>query len=544
MSAPPDASVIVAVYNTLPYLTTCLDSLLAQTIGADRMEIIAIDDGSTDGSGKELDRYAALYPGRIHVLRQPNSGGPAAPSNRGLDVATGRYVHFVGADDHLGTEALERLVTAADTWGSDVVVGRMAGVNGRYVHERLFSHDTPAIDPYESQLPWTLSNCKLFRRDLIERHGLRFREDLPVYGDLPFTLATCHHARRVSVLAGYTCYYAVLRDDRGNITRRASASLLLECTTKVVESTAALLPPGDRRDAVMRRHFGGELDKLLREHLLESSGAERHALVGGVGAVAARYLSAGVLGRVRPRARLRLELARLGETGLLCRALQDERDGVEHALFLDGDRMLTAAPGLGDPRLPDACFAVTGDVGARIRRGLWSVRALWADRDGGPGLSVEVRTRLTGPGAGDPRQVWLGLVPVRRGRDLAAPRRLTDWKAPPRGCVPALGDDPGGVVRGLFALAPLLAPKASHGGRWAVRLYVAAGGAVHEIPVPAGPDLPQQRRLWRRGRPLRLAAMASERGGLTLAVAPIRPSRVVRGRLRRLLARRVPGEER
>ena len=110
----PDVSVIVAVYNTMPYLTECLRSLVTQSIGLDRMEIIAVNDGSTDDSPRELERFAKRYPSVMKVLHQANSGGPATPSNRGLEVARGRYVFFIGSDDYLGHEALERLVAGAD----------------------------------------------------------------------------------------------------------------------------------------------------------------------------------------------------------------------------------------------------------------------------------------------------------------------------------------------------------------------------------------------------------------------------------------------
>ena len=125
----PDATVVVAVYNTMPYLTECLRSLSRQTIGLDRLQVITVDDGSTDGGGAELDRWAERYPGAFTVLHQANSGGPAAPSNRALEIATGRYLFFLGADDHLGEEALERLVRAADepseSW--EVVKERLRG---------------------------------------------------------------------------------------------------------------------------------------------------------------------------------------------------------------------------------------------------------------------------------------------------------------------------------------------------------------------------------------------------------------------------------
>ncbi|HEX6873954.1 MAG TPA: glycosyltransferase, partial [Micromonosporaceae bacterium] len=214
----PDVSVVVAVYNTMPYLTACLSSLVQQSIGRERLEIIAVDDGSTDGSGRELDRFALSYPDTVRVIHQRNSGGPAEPSNRGLDLARGRYVFFVGADDYLGREALQRLVDAADRYGSDVVLGRLVGVHSRYVHQEIFARSQAEIGLFDSALPFALSNTKLFRRDLIERHKLRFPEHMPVLSDQPFTLEACLRASRISVLADYDYYYAVRRLNSSNIT--------------------------------------------------------------------------------------------------------------------------------------------------------------------------------------------------------------------------------------------------------------------------------------------------------------------------------------
>lgn len=84
---PPDVTIIVPVYNAMPYLTTCLDSLVGQTIDHARMHVVAVNDGSTDGSDRELERYAAAHPGLFTVHHQANSGGPARPCNVGLDLA-------------------------------------------------------------------------------------------------------------------------------------------------------------------------------------------------------------------------------------------------------------------------------------------------------------------------------------------------------------------------------------------------------------------------------------------------------------------------
>ena len=175
----PDVTVVIAVYNTMPYLTQCLASVLDQSIGADRLELIAVNDGSTDDSPAELNRWAARHPGTIKVLHQENSGGPAGPSNRALDLATGRYVFFLGADDHLGPEALERLVGAADELDADIVLGRLIGAGGRVVNQGIYKPgNRDDIDLVNSALPWALSNTKLFRRSLLEEHGIRYPEEL------------------------------------------------------------------------------------------------------------------------------------------------------------------------------------------------------------------------------------------------------------------------------------------------------------------------------------------------------------------------------
>ncbi|THA57508.1 glycosyltransferase [Streptomyces sp. A1136] len=89
-TSAPDTSVIIAVHNAMSYLGECLESIVGQTPGAERAEVIAVDDGSTDGGGAGPDRYAARHPW-MRVLRQADSGGAGGPRNRALDVARGRY---------------------------------------------------------------------------------------------------------------------------------------------------------------------------------------------------------------------------------------------------------------------------------------------------------------------------------------------------------------------------------------------------------------------------------------------------------------------
>lgn len=238
-----DVTVVVPVYNAMPYLTRCLMSLVRQSIGRSRLEVIAVDDGSSDGSGVVLDRFVRRFPDLFTVIHQPNSGGPAAPSNRGLRLATGRYVFFLGADDYLGRQALARLVAAADAHGADVVAGRMVGCNGRFVPQAIFARTDTDVDLFTSALPFAMSNTKLFRRSLLVEHDIRFPPSLPFGSDQPFTVAACVHAAKISVLADYDYYYAVRRHDAANITYRASHRQRLACTAAIMAATADLLPP-------------------------------------------------------------------------------------------------------------------------------------------------------------------------------------------------------------------------------------------------------------------------------------------------------------
>lgn len=322
----PDVSVVVAVYNTMPYLTRCLESLVAQTIGHRRMEVLVLDDGSTDGGSKEIARFATRYPYLFTVVRQPNSGGPAAPSNRGLALARGRYVFFLGADDHLAPQALERMVERADAWESDVLLCKMAAAGERTVPEGVFRASAPAIRLLGDGLPWALSNTKLFRRSLIEEHRIRYDETMPAFSDQPFVLEACVRARRISVLAEQELYYAVRRKDSGNITFRACPETRLACAERLFDSVCRLLEPGPLRDGFHRRHFHVELYQLFGPDFARLSPQVRERVCAG----AARLIGAhgdGVLEELDEHRRRVLELAWRGEVEALCAHPADRPGG-------------------------------------------------------------------------------------------------------------------------------------------------------------------------------------------------------------------------
>ncbi|WP_438303867.1 glycosyltransferase family 2 protein [Streptomyces sp. HUAS TT11] len=539
MSTAPDVSVIVAVYNTMPYLTECLDSLLGQSIGRDRLEIVAVDDGSTDDSGAELDRFAAEYPDTVKVLHQANSGGPAAPSNRALDVATGRYVYFIGSDDHLGEEALERMVACADEHGSDVVVGKMVGTNGRYVHQALYKENNPDIGLTDSALPWTLANTKLFRRELVEAHKLRFPEDLPVGSDQPFTIEACVRARKIAVVADYICYYAVKRGDASNITYRADHMARLRCTAEIMDFTAGLIEEGPQRDAVLRRHFTWELAKLVQDDFPALDRALQKDICAGIGKLADAYFTAGIRDAMDVKRRVRIALARAGAVDELCEAITSEKEDGAPPFVVEGERAYARYPGFRSPLIgvSDRVYELVGEaVPGRLAKGTELLASAWEQKGDGLTYTASVRVPVLGDVDGASLRLVQGAMP--KSADKPGARKLpADHSLPePTGrCTTEPAEDGGATV--LHARLPL----ERRTGKLGVRVYLDVAGSTYEIPV-RGKDkpMPLSRRWGREEDPYRAAALVNDKGRVVIAIAQMfPPKQSLASRVKAALARRL-----
>ncbi|MEV3859297.1 glycosyltransferase [Streptomyces sp. NPDC050095] len=516
----PDVSVVVAVYNTMPYLTECLTSLAEQSIGHERLEVVAVDDGSTDGSGKELDRFAELYPGLFTVVHQENSGGPAAPSNRALDLARGRYVFFVGADDYLGVEALERLVTAADRLGSDVVLGKMVGVNGRDVPGAVFERDSDDVTFLNSALAWSISNTKLFRRGHIEELGLRFDEDLPVLSDEPFTMEACFRARRVSVRADYDYYFAVRRDDESNVTLSFRREDWLRATARAMAVTARHTEPGASRDWIHRRHCTSEMARILAPGLLDLPLDTQRRLCDGLGELVREHCNESVMARLSRVDRLCMRLAGRGHTDAVLAVL---RAGAEPPLRLDRKRAYTAYPSFRDPELavPDAWFDVTKEVAEPwAEQTFGPAQACWSDD--GEQLVIRVRGSL-------PELARAGAETVR----VRAESRRGGERQPRTCHVSLTAVEDGTDLQLTFKVGELFPAKAPSWGSCTFGLKVTGLGVTHEVPLTA--ELPALRR-WHRLRPHRVTVAAPAAEGKYAGMLTLRVTRVpVRQLVRRCL---------
>ncbi|MFD7699726.1 glycosyltransferase family 2 protein [Streptomyces caelestis] len=357
--AQPDVTVVIGAYEAMPYLTECLASVEAQTIAPERVEVIAVDDGSTDGTGEYLEEFAARAPMPVTVLRQENSGGPSGPRNVGLDRAAGRYVFFLDADDRLGPEALERMVDMADRAGTDVVLGRVEGVN-RGAPKSMWGRTLERTDVYSSPIKFTLSAQKLFRRSLLERHGMRFDESLFTGEDALFTMEAYLRADGVSVIADYTCYYLVGRDDGKHVTRSGGYTLRFDSARALMNLIAGLVPEGPRRDLLMVRPFTVTLLPQFGPRFLKDTDDVRRRKLELARPLMDVHWTEGVARRLKVEERLRLHLVAGQRLELLMDVLRFLREEERPRALLErrGRRVYLAYPHFRDRSagIPDSVY--------------------------------------------------------------------------------------------------------------------------------------------------------------------------------------------
>lgn len=212
-------SIIVPVYNCKYYLDKCITSILDQSWS--NIQVIVIDDGSTDGSGQLCDDFAKVDP-RIDVIHQPN-GGVSRARNKGLDLATGEWVLFVDSDDYVEPDYCRRMITTAQCSECDVVIARprveslpeihhYGESEIEYLQKTCLAFDEKQF-PYNVDGPWG----KLFRRSILEDHRIRFPENLSRSEDAWFCATVYYYAQEICSLNWFG-YVHVERE--GSLCRR------------------------------------------------------------------------------------------------------------------------------------------------------------------------------------------------------------------------------------------------------------------------------------------------------------------------------------
>jgi glycosyltransferase involved in cell wall biosynthesis len=197
-------SVIIPVYNTEAYLQRCVDSVLAQE--GVSLEVILVDDGSTDASPALCDRYAAQHP-QVRVIHSPN-GGPATAKNLGLDIARGLYISFIDSDDTIYPSMYREMLAPARANEADIVCCGYSETDEQgHLSPRVHTGECMVMDRDEAMRRFLVrdriySQCwtKIYRRAWLEEHGIRNTPGLKTDEDHIFNLYAFLEARTVCVV--------------------------------------------------------------------------------------------------------------------------------------------------------------------------------------------------------------------------------------------------------------------------------------------------------------------------------------------------------
>lgn len=213
-----DVSIIVPVYNVENYLAACLDSLTCQSF--ENIEILCINDGSTDSSLNILEHYQKFDP-RIKIINKEN-GGLSSARNAGLKIAEGKYILFVDSDDWISTNAVELLYNNAEKNNADLVIFDFCCDNFKTKQKMIMTIE-PMRKKYENKpfnnkvmetntykyIPvntWS----KFYKTELI-KGKTEFYEDM-VFEDVPFWAWIYSHAQRITYLSEPLYFYRKNRE--------------------------------------------------------------------------------------------------------------------------------------------------------------------------------------------------------------------------------------------------------------------------------------------------------------------------------------------
>lgn len=246
----PKLSVIIPVYNVTPYLRVCLDSVLAQTITD--WECVCVDDGSTDGSGKVLDEYAARDP-RFRIVHQPNNG-VAQARQVGLSAARGEYVGWVDPDDWIEPHHFQVMLEKIELERADMAwSGYVLEEDGRAtVSEMSCAEDSHAMAEgiLSGQVMGTLW-AKVYRRSAIESSGATFGGgECAIMEDTYFLLGFLCAGVRIARIDDASYHY--IRHE-GSLTNCAATKTWWERALRANEAIVGLVGERVAREILSQR---------------------------------------------------------------------------------------------------------------------------------------------------------------------------------------------------------------------------------------------------------------------------------------------------
>lgn len=261
----PLLSIVIPVFNAEKYIGSLVETLAAA--GIPGVELLLIDDGSSDGSFALARLYGEKYP-FVRCFRQDNAG-PAAARNRGIELAQGRYITFMDSDDTVDAEAFRKTVSLVEKYDAELWISDFHRVSDSgHVLDRVYQipeSDEPITDIGRMHeflaapdCVWNVWRC-LFSREFLDANALRFIEGANIAEDLEFMVRALTCVKKPALF--HNPYYNYRVNYSETLTRAYTQERVRQFTAMCLRAKETL----DRADAPW---VGALRDKLGREYVL------------------------------------------------------------------------------------------------------------------------------------------------------------------------------------------------------------------------------------------------------------------------------------
>ena len=258
-------SVIIPIYNVEKYLGACVDSVLGQTY--QDLQIILVDDGSTDQSGKFCDAYAQKDD-RVTVIHQANSG-PSAARNNGILHAMGEYIIFVDADDQLFPFSIQCMVDCITKTEAEIVFGGYLD-RSPYGEFEIYEFNS-GINSKEKVITAVINGtggvlwAKLFRTEIITENRIQLNNKVRFSEDMLFVLDYIQYVRQWASVQNPVYLYNRLNES--SLTKKQDEKLITSYALFAGELTKKLIQLGvesEKASKISNQKIVGFIDAILR----------------------------------------------------------------------------------------------------------------------------------------------------------------------------------------------------------------------------------------------------------------------------------------
>ena len=225
--AAPELSVIIPVYNREESVRECLDQLKQMTYDKNKLEVILVDDHSTDRSFETLLSYEEAFPNILIVRRKRNSGGASLPRNNGIKIASGKWLLFLDSDDALTEHALADAMQVAEQADVDMVCMPYFTPAGstRATSKSAFQYPetVTGLQFADTNLFNSLNAVgKLFKRELVEEYALDFPDKIKVREDNWFMMKIYSVSPKIAILGNRKNYYFIGDQDTVSLSKKGT----------------------------------------------------------------------------------------------------------------------------------------------------------------------------------------------------------------------------------------------------------------------------------------------------------------------------------